>query len=570
MARTIFRARSVLTASLLAAPAFCVFTGCSTPATAPAEVSQKNFGDGSATPLPDATTHKPPVDSGSDAHHADGANDGANDGTIADGEGEGASDAAKVMDDAGAGAPCTSTVDCSSGVCARGADAAALPPDAGVGCSIPGRCTCQVATCSDGVQNGDETDKDCGGSCPKCADTKKCKVGSTDCVSGECGVGTKGGACVPGDGGAASCTCQAPSCSDGIVNGTETDVDCGGGGTCAAGETCAACPTCATGLKCITGPDCQTSDCAANVCACPAGMTLVQTSARGPYCIDSYEVTYTQYTAFTQAGVKVSTQAVECAWNTSFLPASANLGTSTHPVTNVNWCDAVAYCTWADKHLCGGILNTATNEPGGSPITLGAISNQDAGTLTGNDSNVDEWYNACSGQGNYAYSYSSTFDPLRCNGVDSPAQSSTGPVEVPPGTMGNTVATGGGSCITDTHCAGDGISTVSANETVSCYLHTPTDAGADAKAPAPTCGSAFNESRCAAGGSASLFDMSGNVAEWENSCNATTGAGDVCAVRGGSFDSPNAAQSLTCAISAAQVAVTRNTQAGDIGFRCCL
>jgi hypothetical protein len=85
MARTIFRARSVLTASLLAAPAFCVFTGCSTPATAPAEVSQKNFGDGSATPVPDATTHKPPVDSGSDAHHADGANDGANDGTIADG-----------------------------------------------------------------------------------------------------------------------------------------------------------------------------------------------------------------------------------------------------------------------------------------------------------------------------------------------------------------------------------------------------------------------------------------------------------------------------------------------------
>ncbi len=51
-------------------------------------------------------------------------------------------------------------------------------------------------TCNDGVQNGDETGVDCGGSCP---------------------------ACPPN-----------PTCSDGIQNGDETSVDCGG--------SCPACP----------------------------------------------------------------------------------------------------------------------------------------------------------------------------------------------------------------------------------------------------------------------------------------------------------------------------------------
>ena len=43
-----------------------------------------------------------------------------------------------------------------------------------------------VATCSDDVQNGDETDVDCGGPvCPACADGKKCVL-SRDCASSVC------------------------------------------------------------------------------------------------------------------------------------------------------------------------------------------------------------------------------------------------------------------------------------------------------------------------------------------------------------------------------------------------
>lgn len=54
-------------------------------------------------------------------------------------------------------------------------------------------------TCTDGVQNGDETGVDCGGSCPNACDVD-----------------------------------PDPTCNDGIKNGDETGVDCGG--------SCPACP----------------------------------------------------------------------------------------------------------------------------------------------------------------------------------------------------------------------------------------------------------------------------------------------------------------------------------------
>jgi hypothetical protein len=66
-------------------------------------------------------------------------------------------------------------------------------------------------TCTDGIQNGNETDVDCGGpDCPAC-----------------------------------------PTCNDGIQNGGETDVDCGG-------PDCPACPTCSDGIQNgdETGVDC--------------------------------------------------------------------------------------------------------------------------------------------------------------------------------------------------------------------------------------------------------------------------------------------------------------------------
>ena len=51
--------------------------------------------------------------------------------------------------------------------------------------------------CSDGVQNGDETDIDCGGSCPPCGSGSSCSI-PWDCESGVC----------------AGNVCHAPTCSD--------------------------------------------------------------------------------------------------------------------------------------------------------------------------------------------------------------------------------------------------------------------------------------------------------------------------------------------------------------------
>ncbi len=80
-----------------------------------------------------------------------------------------------------------------------------------------------TSTCFDGIQNGDETGVDCGGSsCPPC--------GGAICSDGILNGDETGVDC----GGAYCESCPAPTCSDGIQNGDETGVDCGG--------SCSACP----------------------------------------------------------------------------------------------------------------------------------------------------------------------------------------------------------------------------------------------------------------------------------------------------------------------------------------
>ncbi len=66
-------------------------------------------------------------------------------------------------------------------------------------------------TCDDGIQNGDETGIDCGGSCAACA---TCDDGIQN--GDETGIDC-GGSCV-----------ACATCDDGILNGDETGIDCGG------------------------------------------------------------------------------------------------------------------------------------------------------------------------------------------------------------------------------------------------------------------------------------------------------------------------------------------------------
>jgi hypothetical protein len=89
----------------------------------------------------------------------------------------------------------------------------------------------------DGVQNGKETDTDCGGgTCAPCVTGDKCVV-DTDCVSAACDAVTN--------------RCVADQCADQHKDGNETAVDCGGG----------TCPACANGLACVVDTDCMSNAC---------------------------------------------------------------------------------------------------------------------------------------------------------------------------------------------------------------------------------------------------------------------------------------------------------------------
>lgn len=108
--------------------------------------------------------------------------------------------------------------------------------------------TCSAPTCSDLEQNGSEVGVDCGGSCStsdskKCPDQTACNVGG-DCISGQC-VGN---------------LCYSASCSNGAKDGAETDLNCGGG----------TCPACGDTKSCVVNLDCTSLKCTATVCTAPS------------------------------------------------------------------------------------------------------------------------------------------------------------------------------------------------------------------------------------------------------------------------------------------------------------
>jgi sulfatase modifying factor 1 len=74
------------------------------------------------------------------------------------------------------------------------------------------------------------------------------------------------------------------------------------------------------------------------------------------------------------------------------------------------------------------------------------------------------------------------------------------------------------------------------------------------------------------GGAPGLFDMSGNVWEWNDTCDPPTAntpaSGVFCHALGGGFDSTPS--DLECTSAGQPRAWTRSSTAANIGFRCCL
>jgi hypothetical protein len=144
---------------------------------------------------------------------------------------------------------------------------------------------------------------------------------------------------------------------------------------------------------------------------CPAGgrgPTMVKADlASSPFCVDATEVTNAQYAAFLAAtgnGSQTGSQPAACSWNASYLPSSDGTpwpyaaGKENHPVVNVDWCDARAFCQWAGKRLCGKV--------GG-----GSLAGWSAATST----STSQWSHACSRGGQRAYPYGAQWNAQACN-----------------------------------------------------------------------------------------------------------------------------------------------------------
>jgi hypothetical protein len=122
-------------------------------------------------------------------------------------------------------------------------------------CNVP-KMICVASTCDDGVLDGSETDVDCGGGCPN-----KCKGGKVCLSTADC---------APPSACDATHHCVAAQCTNGIRDvanpganppiAAETDIDCGG----------TVCGPCALGKGCLGGSDCQSGFCNAKTKVCVA------------------------------------------------------------------------------------------------------------------------------------------------------------------------------------------------------------------------------------------------------------------------------------------------------------
>jgi hypothetical protein len=176
------------------------------------------------------------------------------------------------------------TVESESGIATVDAESVAPGDDAEpvIDAAVEDPCpdgACGNSLCSNGQWDGDETAIDCGGSCAPCATGRRC-VQASDCASKVCtavvtsrpepspldadvpeGEAPDGAVIVEDDASDApeDKVCHAPECTDRVMNGSESDVDCGG-----------SCPRCLPGARCGSWIDCNSSVCTNERCAVPS------------------------------------------------------------------------------------------------------------------------------------------------------------------------------------------------------------------------------------------------------------------------------------------------------------
>jgi hypothetical protein len=174
------------------------------------------------------------------------------------------------------GLKCLAGSDCTTGYCVDGVCCNSDCTGVCKACTsaLTGQTTGLCANVTDGTDPGSE----CAATpAASCGTTGVCKAGACELhgTSAQCGAASCSGnvqsfadhcdglgSCI--DGGQVTCaspyvcaatTCQ--SCSDGVKNGNEVGVDCGGGGSC---------PGCPSGTACASGSDCANGLCVDGFC----------------------------------------------------------------------------------------------------------------------------------------------------------------------------------------------------------------------------------------------------------------------------------------------------------------
>lgn len=247
----------------------------------------------------------------------------------------------------------------------------------------------------------------------------------------------------------------------------------------------------------------------APVASCPSGgkgpaMVKVPGPDSVDYCVDVTEVSVEQYAAWLATKPDPAGQGPACdGWNTSFEP----LTTMETYCTFFNYADHVASKPKRPMQCVDWCDAQAFCKWAGKRL-CGAAGGGTAPTNKAADPEVSEWFRACSEAGARDYPYGDTYDSKSCVGRDF-----------------------------DGDPAFNGATDVARN--------VGSTAGCE-------------------GGYPGIFDMSGNVWEWEDSCSGSTGSDDDCLFRGGGY--ADLGSELACENTNM---LKRDFGAIALGFRCC-
>jgi formylglycine-generating enzyme required for sulfatase activity len=150
----------------------------------------------------------------------------------------------------------------------------------------------------------------------------------------------------------------------------------------------------------------------------------------GSFNIDAHEVTNGEYRAFLDSAPSLSGQHAACGLNDSYVPGemsqaalalamergvqlevdpscpgwfdAPHAGGDNHPVGCIDWCDAVAYCAWRGKRLCGKL--------GGGELVILQMDPEIIPPLE-----QSEWHHACSAGSTRTFPYGNDYTAGICN-----------------------------------------------------------------------------------------------------------------------------------------------------------